>query len=157
MRKSFFLSLLISLVSVHCAENLPTEDRKSSPEIFHYVSENTKKMNLPFSDAVIVDNMIYLSGVIGNKPGTFELVEGGIRAETRQTMENIKTALEANGATMSDIIKCTVFIADINQWNIFNEEYIKYFPGKKPARSALGANGLAVGASVEVECIACKK
>ena len=113
-------------------------------------------MNLPFSDAVMVDNMIYLSGQLGNIPGSFKLVEGGIRAETIQTMENIKSVLNANGATMNDIIKCQVFIEDINEWGIFNEEYVKFFSGKKPARSALGANGLALGARVEVECVACK-
>ena len=114
-------------------------------------------MGLPFSDAILVDNMIYLSGQVGNKPGTFDLVEGGIRAEAKQTMENIKTVLKANGASMEDIIKCTVFIADIKEWGTFNEEYVKFFPNKKPARSALGANGLALGARVEVECMACKR
>ncbi|MEM1124884.1 MAG: RidA family protein [Bacteroidota bacterium] len=114
-------------------------------------------MNLPFSDAVIVGDMIYLSGNLGNIPGTFQLVEGGIRAETKQTMENIKAVLAANDATMDDLIKCQVFIADIEEWGIFNEEYIKFFPDKKTTRSALGANGLALGARVELECIACKK
>lgn len=126
-------------------------------QLQHYQSENTKKMNLPFSDAVIVGDMIYLSGNLGNVPGTFQLVEGGIRAETKQTMENIQTVLAANGAKMADIVKCQVFIADIKEWGIFNEEYVKFFPNKKPARSALGANGLALGARVEVECMACKK
>ena len=129
---------------------------ENTPVIKHYLSDNTAKMKLPFSDAVIVDNIIYLSGVLGNKPGSFELVEGGIRAETKQTMENIKATLAANGATMSDIVKCQVFIADISEWGLFNEEYIKFFPNQKPARSALGANGLALGARVEVECMACK-
>jgi reactive intermediate/imine deaminase len=129
----------------------------SAPVVSHYTSDKTKKMNLPFSDAVIVGNMIYLSGNLGNQPGTFKLVEGGIRAEAKQTMENIKTVLEANGSSLEDIIKCTVFIEDIKEWGIFNEEYVKFFPGKKPARSALGADGLALGARVEVECIACKQ
>ena len=71
-------------------------------------------------------------------------------------MENIKATLEANGASMDDVIKCRVFIEDIKEWGIFNEEYVQFFPGKKPARSALGANGLALGAKVEVECVACK-
>lgn len=135
----------------------PPKIIKTAPIIEHYTSENTTKMNLPFSDAVIVDNMIYLSGQLGNIPGSFKLVEGGIRAEAKQTMQNIKTVLAANGATMEDIIKCQVFIEDIKEWGVFNEEYVKFFPNKKPARSALGANGLALGARVEVECMACKK
>ena len=146
---AFYFSLLFLIISCQPIEKGPT--------ISHYVSENTNKMNLPFSDAVMVDNMIYLSGQLGNIPGSFKLVEGGIRAETIQTMENIKSVLNANGATMNDIIKCQVFIEDINEWGIFNEEYVKFFSGKKPARSALGANGLALGARVEVECVACKK
>ena len=144
----FYLPLSILLLACQPAENTPT--------IEHYVSDNTKKMNLPFSDAVIVDNMIYISGQLGNIPGSFKLVEGGIRAESKQTMENIKSVLAANGASMKDIIKCQVFIEDINEWPVFNEEYVKFFPGKKPARSALGADGLALGAKVEVECMAYK-
>ena len=112
----------------------------------HYVSENMQKMNLPFSDAVSVDNMVYLSGQLGNIPGSFKLIEGGIRAETKQTMENIQSTLAALDLTMDDIVKCTVFIEDIEEWGIFNEEYVKFFPNKKPARSALGADGLALGA-----------
>lgn len=153
---TLFLVILSICACLIACETAPKIEEKA-PVITHYLSENTAKMKLPFSDAVIVDNMIYLSGVLGNKPGSFELVEGGIRAETKQTMENIKTALAANGATMNDIIKCQVFIADINEWSIFNEEYVKFFPDKKPARSALGANGLALGARVEVECMACKR
>ena len=124
-------------------------------EIQYYVSDNTASLNLPFSDAVIVDDMIYLSGNIGNKPGSLGFVEGGIRAEAKQVMENIRTVLEANGASMEDIIKCTVMIDDISEWGVFNEEYIKFFPKRKPARSAFGADGLALGAKVEVECMAC--
>ena len=151
-----FLVILFPLLCLFGC-NPPTETIESPPVIQHYISENTTKMNLPFSDAVIVDNMIYLSGQIGNTPGSFKLVEGGIRAEAKQTMENIKATLAANGATMDDIIKCRVFIEDIKEWGIFNEEYVKFFPNKKPARSALGANGLALGAKVEVECMACKR
>ena len=149
---TILLALFLFLISC----NPPAETIKDTPIIKHYVSEQTTKMNLPFSDAVIVDNMIYLSGQIGNTPGSFKLVEGGIRAEAKQTMENIKATLAANGATMDDIIKCRVFIEDIKEWGIFNEEYVKFFPNKKPARSALGANGLALGAKVEVECMACR-
>ena len=126
-----------------------------APNILYVQSDNTQKLNLPFSDLVVVDNMIYLSGSLGNIPGTMDIVPGGIRGETIQTMNNIKGSLNAIGANMDDIIKCTVMIDDISQWGIFNEEYIKFFPNHKPARSAFGAEGLALGAAVEVECIAC--
>jgi reactive intermediate/imine deaminase len=112
--------------------------------------------NLPFSEAVRVGGMLYLSGQMGIVPGTIKPVDGGIREEARQAMENIKTSLEAHGYSMSNIVKCTAMLADIAEWSAFNEVYKTYFPGKYPARSALGANGLAFGARVEVECIAAK-
>ncbi len=110
--------------------------------------------NLPFSEAVRVDNMLYLSGQIGNRPGTLELVAGGIDAETRQCLDNVKAILERNGSSLGRVVKCTVFLADISEWPRFNEIYREYFPASPPARSALAASGLALGARVEVECIA---
>ncbi|HEY0662202.1 MAG TPA: Rid family detoxifying hydrolase [Lysobacter sp.] len=110
--------------------------------------------NLPFSEAVRVENTLYLSGQIGVVPGSLKLVPGGVKEETRQTMENIKTTLEAHGYAMHDVVKCTVMLADIAEWAAFNEVYRTFFSGRYPARSALGANGLALGARVEVECIA---
>lgn len=125
-----------------------------STEVTYSTSEKFKTMNLPFSEAVIVGNTIYLSGQIGNIPGQLSVVEGGIKNEAKQAMENIKTVLENNGSSMENVIKCTVMLADINEWASFNEEYVKYFPGDKPARSAFATNGLALNARVEIECIA---
>jgi|SRR5687767_14871077 2-iminobutanoate/2-iminopropanoate deaminase len=111
--------------------------------------------NLPFSEAVRVGNTLYLSGQIGITPGKMQLVSGGIREEARQTMQNIKSTLEAHGYSMSQVVKCTVMLADMSEWGTFNEVYKTFFTGGRyPARSALGANGLALGARVEVECIA---
>jgi reactive intermediate/imine deaminase len=111
-------------------------------------------LGLPFSEAVRVDDVLFLSGQIGNVPGTLQLVEGGIAPETRQTMENIRATLERHGSSLDRVIKCTVFMADMSEWPAMNEIYATYFPGPKPARSAAGANGLALGARVEIECIA---
>ena len=108
--------------------------------------------DLPFSEAVRVGDMLYLSGQIGNRPGTLELVPGGIRAEARQTMENIRAVLERHGSSLERVVKCTVMIDDIAEWGAFNEVYVEFFPGPRPARSAFGADGLALGAAVEVEC-----
>ena len=146
MKIYFLLVMMTFLLTTSCD---PGDEK-----IVHYTSENTLAMGLPFSDAILYDDMIFLSGQIGNLPGEMKLVEGGIKAEANQTMTNIKSVLEANGAQMDDIIKCTVMIADIGEWGAFNEEYVKFFPNHKPARSAFGANGLALGARVEVECIA---
>jgi reactive intermediate/imine deaminase len=107
---------------------------------------------MPFSEGVIVDGMLYLSGQIGVKPGTLELVEGGMTAQARQTMDNVKATLEAHGYGMDDVVKCTVMLADMSQWGDFNQVYQQYFTPPFPARSALGASGLALGGLVEVEC-----
>lgn len=109
---------------------------------------------LPFSAGVRVGNLLFLSGQVGNLPGTTELAPGGIQGETRQTMENIKAALERLGSSMDQVVKCTVFLADISEWAAMNEVYVEYFPNNLPARSALGASGLALGARTEIECIA---
>ena len=113
-----------------------------------------KQAKLPFSKAVRVGNMLYLSGELGTVPGSLTLAQGGIGAETRQTMENIKATLEANGATMDDVVKCFVMLADIGEWGAMNEVYRTYFSSRFPACSAMGAGGLALGARVEIECMA---
>ncbi len=118
----------------------------------YLTSEQTQSLNLPFSDAVRVGTMLYLSGQLGNIPGTTRLVPGGIEGESRQAMENIKAILERNGSSMDQIVKCTVMIADIAEWSKFNEVYVTYFPGHKPARSAFAAAGIAFNGRVEVEC-----
>lgn len=109
---------------------------------------------LPFSEAVRVGNTLYLSGQIGAVPGTLGLAPGGIKQEAKQAMENIKTSLEAHGYAMSDIVKCTVMLADMSEWGAFNEVYKTFFANRYPARSAFGASGLALGGRLEIECIA---
>jgi 2-iminobutanoate/2-iminopropanoate deaminase len=108
----------------------------------------------PFSGAVRVGNMLYLSGALGNDPVTMKLVPGGIEAETRQTMANIKATLERHGSDLDHVVKCTVFMADIQEWPRMNEVYKKFFLKHFPARSAVAGSGLALGARVEIECIA---
>ena len=122
-------------------------------EVEYLSAPGTENLNLPFSAAVRVDNTLYLSGALGNIPGSLELAEGGIQGETRQTLDNIEATLESFGSSMDDVVKCTVFLADINEWAAMNEVYVTYFDDK-PARSAMGVSGLALGARVEIECIA---
>ena len=109
-----------------------------------------------FSSAVRSGDLIFLSGAIGALPGVSPptLAEGGIIPETRQTMDNLAAVLEAAGAGWQDVVKCTVFLADMADYATFNEVYLEYFPEDPPARSALAAAGLAFDARVEVECIA---
>jgi 2-iminobutanoate/2-iminopropanoate deaminase len=109
--------------------------------------------SLPFSAAVRVGDMLYLSGQIGTD-STGALVKGGIGPETRQTMENIRAVLEANGSSLDRVVKCLVMLADMAEWGAMNGVYVTFFPNHLPARSAMGASGLALGARVEIECIA---
>jgi reactive intermediate/imine deaminase len=122
------------------------------PEVEYFAVSGD--MQLPFSEAVRVGHMLYLSGQLGFDAATSKLVEGGIAAETRKTLENIKTTLEKHGSSMAEVVKCTVFLADIKEWAAMNEVYVTYFPTNPPARSALGSSGLALGARTEIECIA---
>jgi reactive intermediate/imine deaminase len=118
-----------------------------------YNSPAAAAAKAPFSQAVRVGDVLYLSGSVGNVPGTRDLVPGGIEAEARQTMENIGTVLKANGLSFDDVFKCTVMLADMSKWGDFNKIYVAYFkPDRLPARSAFGTNGLALGAQVELEC-----
>ncbi len=137
-KRIVILSLILAAASAQSADYL--------------VSEEAKALNLPFSDAVRVGNLLVLSGQLGNLPGTTELAAGGMAGEARQAMENIKAILTRNGSAMDKVVKCTVMLTDIAEWPAFNDVYVTYFPGPKPARSAFAAAGLAFGAKVEVEC-----
>ena len=107
----------------------------------------------PFSESVRVGDLLFLAGSIGTDESG-ALVEGGIAAEAEQTMLNIRAALERRGLHMSNVVKCTIFLADVAEWAAFNDVYKRFFNAPYPARAATGANGLALGARVEVDCIA---
>jgi 2-iminobutanoate/2-iminopropanoate deaminase len=144
---------LLLLATVAIAACSPPSGSSVAPEVEYLNAPGTENLGLPFSAAVRVGNTLYLSGQIGNLPGTLDLAPGGIQGQTRQTMENIKQALEHFGSSMDRVVKCTVFLADMNEWEAMNEVYRTYFENP-PARSALGASGLAMNGRVEIECIA---
>ena len=114
---------------------------------------NLGSSTAPFSTAVKVGNVLYLSGQIGTAPGQ-GLIAGGIGPETRQTLENIKRTLEQIGSSMENVFKCTVFLADIGDYAAMNAVYREFFPKDPPARSTVAGSGLALNARVEIECIA---
>ena len=119
-------------------------------------ADQTKRLNLPFSEAVAIGDLLFLSGQIGSKPGELGLVEGGIQAETRQTMKNIIAILEKHGSSVDQLIKCTIFLGNMDEWGDMNIAYIEALGDHRPARSALGVSGIALGGSVEIECIAAR-
>lgn len=142
--------LILMLVGVAaCSEHHPPQTA-----VEFLSSPDNEALNLPFSEAVRVGNTLYLSGQLGNIPGKKKLVPGGITPETRQTLDNIRNTLERFGSSMEQVVKCTIFLADIDEWPAMNEVYKTYFGNRPPARSAIAGSGLALGARVEIECIA---
>ena len=152
--KKIIILLLLPIAS--CTNN----QNNSSNEIFeieYYTSDSTKEVDFPFSDATIVNNIIYVSGQVGNIPGETKVVEGGIREETKQTIRNIENILVNLGSSLDKVFKCTCMLSDISEWAEMSDEYKKYFnKDKRPSRSAFAGSGLALGAKVEIECWATK-
>ena len=111
------------------------------------MAESLHPLKLPFSEAVRVGRMLYLSGAMGID-ATGALVSGGIEAETHQALANVRSVLERHGSSMDRVIKCTAMLADMNR------VYIEHFSMNLPARSAFGVSGLALGGRVEIECVA---
>lgn len=137
------------------AVRAPAPIAPTSERVEFITSDDLRKAGYPFSQAVRANGMLYLSGQIGVDWKTNKLVEGGIEAEAKQTMQNIADVLKANGGSMRDVVKCTAMLADMAEWPKFNAVYRTYFDeGRYPARSAFGTTGLALGARVEVECLA---
>ena len=123
------------------------------PAVEHIGKPMLGDQRLPFSSAVRVGDLLLLSGQIGNTPDG--KLPADMEAQARQAMENIAAVLKGQGLGFGDLVKCTVMLDDMADWPAFNKVYVTYFPdGKYPARSAFGADGLALGALLEVECIA---
>jgi reactive intermediate/imine deaminase len=124
-------------------------------EIERFNSGRVLPRAVPFSEGTAIGGLLFLSGQLGNVPGTLTLVEGGIEAEARQALRNVATVLEGQGLGLGSLLRCTVMLADIADWPAFNAVYAEFFAGVPlPARSAFGCNGLALGARVEIECTA---
>jgi reactive intermediate/imine deaminase len=148
--KIFWVVLILVLISCQSQQT-----GEQAPSVEFLTSDDSS--NRPFSEAVRVGNWLILSGRLGINPETGALPPGGIQAETRQTMENIKRTLEKYGSSLDQVVKCTVMLADISEWSAMNDVYVTYFPDHKPARSAFGTSGLALGARLEIECWATVK
>ena len=108
----------------------------------------------PYSQAIEANGMVFMSGQIPVNPATGEFVEGGIVEQTTQVFENIKNVLDEAGLTTANVVKTTVFLADMSLFADMNAVYAKYFDGAFPARSAVAVKALPKGALVEIECIA---
>ena len=109
-----------------------------------------------FCHAVVAGDFIFVSGSLGTKAGSLELVEGGTRAETTQTLRNIETALKGCGASLADIVKVNVYLADIGTFQEMNAAYLEIIGSDPPARITIGGVDLAFGAAVEIDAVAYK-
>jgi 2-iminobutanoate/2-iminopropanoate deaminase len=117
-------------------------------------SKSVAQTNAPYSHATIMDNLIFVSGQVAMDPNTKILVSGSMEDEVNQVMENLKSLLEQMGSSLENVLKVTVFLTDMNEFQNFNEAYKKYFPKEPPARSCVEVGNLPFGASLEIEAIA---
>ena len=123
----------------------------SPPDVEYYPFP--VKTSLPFSAAVRVGNLLFVSGQMGTNE-KMELIPGGIETETKQAFANIKAILESHGSSLDRVVKCTVMMANMGEWPAMNAIYVQHFTKHLPARSSFGCSALALGGRVEIECIA---
>ncbi len=147
------IRLIVAVCALLAVSSLATGSNIFAAEITRYNDGPFADAGYPFSESARVGDLLFLAGQVGDDADG-KLVHGGIKAEAEQMMLNIKAALARRGLDLSHVVKCTVFLADIAEWGAFNEVYTKHFSSPYPARSALGASGLAINARVEMECIA---
>jgi 2-iminobutanoate/2-iminopropanoate deaminase len=150
MKKKATITFLICLITILSCKN----DEVSI--VKHHKSHEESRKNVPFSDAVQVGNLYFLTGQIGKNHTTGQLVKGGIEAETKQTLENIKDVLNHHNLELKDVVKCTVILADIEDFSQMNGIYRSFFKENLPARTTFAAN-LVAGAKIEIEVVAARK
>ncbi|RCS28455.1 RidA family protein [Polaribacter sp. WD7] len=143
------LSFLLLIITISC-------NTKPNCVVKHHKSHEKSRANVPFSDAVQVDNLYFLTGQIGKNHTTGKLVKGGIEAETKQAILNIQAVLQHHNLTLNDVIKCTVILSDSNDFSKMNVIYRSFFTDNLPARTTFAAN-LVAGAKIEIEVVAAKK
>lgn len=149
---AFLGAFIGSLAAAHAQE-----EGTIGADVHYHQSEATKTLGLPFSDVVQVGDVFFLSGQIGALPGTLTMAGDTMELQARQAMDNIGAVLKGQNLSFDHVVKCTVMMKDMSQWGAFNKVYVTYFkPDQYPARSAFGASGLAIGALLEIECIAAK-
>ncbi|MBP2472298.1 reactive intermediate/imine deaminase [Crossiella equi] len=157
MRKALLATGLALVLTAGAASAAAPSGRITFNPVPGSSDPSSPASRLPLSDSTRVDGLLHVSGQIGNTEPGIPVVPGGIPAEARQTMDNVKAALARQGLGFNDVFKCTVFITDMAQLGDFNAVYTSYFAKNRlPARSAIGVAALTLGAHVEVECVAAR-
>ncbi|KCZ92981.1 RidA family protein [Hyphomonas johnsonii] len=130
------------------------DDAHFDTNVSHFGGQAVNGMELPFSKAVRAGNTIYLAGELGIDPATGALVPGGTGPQTTQIFANLERTLNTFDADLSNLVKCTVYLGDMADYADMNAAYAAAVPDPKPARATVGVSGLAVGANLEIDCIA---
>ncbi len=117
-------------------------------------TEKAPKAIGPYSQAILTENLIFTAGQVGINPATAELMEGGIEAQTRQVLTNLKNVLESADSGLNFVVKTTVFLQDMRDFANMNSVYAEFFPANPPARSTVQVSALPKNALVEIECVA---
>lgn len=142
IKTTFFATLLALFALPACAQVPDTPNTPQQPAV----------QAPPFSSVIIANNTIFLAGHLGRVPGTDAYPDGGIGPQTTQTLNNIGATLATIGATHADLVRCQVFLAEIEDFAEMNAAYRKFFPTNPPARTTVAVSGLAANASIEIEC-----
>lgn len=154
MKAYYILLLLTALISGSCTPKPAENDAATGSR--RVITLDGGPVTGVLSPAVEVNNTLYVSGQIGRVPETGKLAEGGIAAETRQVLENLKKVIETAGYRMEDVAVCTVLLADISFFAEMNQIYREYFPVNPPARKAFAVKDLPAGALIEIDAIAAR-
>ena len=163
MKKLSFLLSLISLI-ILSACNESNKEKEDTREIVEVAkskiefleSKVERRKSAPYSDAVRIGDILFLTGQVGFNNDSLKIAQGGIKAEATQALENIKAVLETNGSDLEHVAKCTVILTDRNDFADFNEVFRQYFPKNKPARTTFVAD-LVIDAKIEIDVIAAIK
>jgi 2-iminobutanoate/2-iminopropanoate deaminase len=118
--------------------------------------QNIPYIGLPYSPAILEGNTLYLAGQLGRDPKTTQIVTGGVEAETRQALTNIREVLREAGMDFTNVATTTAYIVDFKEFDAFNKVYREFFPKDPPARATVGVNALNQGARIELQMIAVK-
>ena len=120
-------------------------------------TEKAPKAIGPYSQAILIEKLVFTAGQVGLDPASMELVEGGVEAQTRQVLTNLKHVLESADSGLNYVVKTIVFLHDMGDFAKMNAIYAEFFPENPPARSTVQVAGLPKGALVEIECVALRK
>jgi 2-iminobutanoate/2-iminopropanoate deaminase len=158
MKKTILLSLaLVCCAATVVGQTAASKTQKPEPARRHAVNLPGSTPNGLFSPAVVAGNLVFTSGQIGVDPKTGQLAEGGTAGQLEQVFKNLSAALEAAGSSTEHILKATVFLADMADYNTMNELYKKQFKGDPPARTTVQVAALPRGARIEIEAVAILK